>query len=252
LLYEKRILCLIDIRGFKRKILESISDEKENIKRTNEIMNLLKYLRKEFDVDHNYYMKTFNCSKDNAKKLKNTERTTQFSDLTVISYEISKESALYHIITKLIFLTAESFKKDLFIRGAITIGSLYHDEKYIFGPVMNKAYEMEKKKAKFPRVIIENNAIYDLLEKDDNEYYYIDYFNVDPNFFDDLEYDLVPYTLDIRRVIENNLKNEDKKINEKNGCMIKNFNNMLEIRKAEFKEHDEIYDFFDSERAIVR
>jgi len=49
LLYEKRILCLIDIRGFKRKILESISDEKENIKRTNEIMNLLKYLRKEFD-----------------------------------------------------------------------------------------------------------------------------------------------------------------------------------------------------------
>ncbi len=41
------------------------------------------------------------------------------------------------------------------MRGGISVGHLYHDPKYLFGPAFIKAYDLESKIAKTPRIINE-------------------------------------------------------------------------------------------------
>lgn len=42
-----------------------------------------------------------------------------------------------------------------FIRGAVTIGEVYHDDRSVFGPALVWAYELESKVAQNPRIIID-------------------------------------------------------------------------------------------------
>lgn len=42
-----------------------------------------------------------------------------------------------------------------FLRGAITIGQLYHDREVVFGPGLVRAYDLESKAAKFPRIVVD-------------------------------------------------------------------------------------------------
>lgn len=41
------------------------------------------------------------------------------------------------------------------LRGAVTIGLLHHDEDIVFGPALNRAYELESRHAIFPRIILD-------------------------------------------------------------------------------------------------
>lgn len=49
--------------------------------------------------------------------------------------------------------------KGILFRGAVVIGDLYNDKIIIFGPAMLEAYELESKKAIYPRIIIEEDTI---------------------------------------------------------------------------------------------
>jgi hypothetical protein len=40
-------------------------------------------------------------------------------------------------------------------RGAVTIGSICHDGQVVFGPALNRAYELESQIAKYPRIIFD-------------------------------------------------------------------------------------------------
>lgn len=50
------------------------------------------------------------------------------------------------------------------VRGAVTLGELYHTKKHIVGPAMVRAYELESEIAKVPRVIIDS-AVLDAARK---------------------------------------------------------------------------------------
>jgi hypothetical protein len=52
-----------------------------------------------------------------------------------------------------------ALEKGFLYRGAIVCGKVYHTERKIFGPALIKAYEMEKSKAIFPRVIIDEGVL---------------------------------------------------------------------------------------------
>lgn len=41
-------------------------------------------------------------------------------------------------------------------RGGLTIGDIYHNENVVFGPALNRAYELESELAKYPRIIIDD------------------------------------------------------------------------------------------------
>lgn len=44
-------------------------------------------------------------------------------------------------------------------RGGVTIGDLYHEDNLVFGPALNRAYEIESKEAKFPRLICDESVV---------------------------------------------------------------------------------------------
>ena len=94
---------------------------------------------------------------------------------------------------------AEFLRNGFLIRGSLTFDDIYYDPDHNiwFGPAMNRAYYLESKVAKYPRVIIDpqfadklveyNNENYkrcplnalngSILKKDEDDLYYIHYLN---------------------------------------------------------------------------
>ena len=43
----------------------------------------------------------------------------------------------------------------VWVRGGVTVGNILHDDDVVFGPALNRAYELESKVAKFPRIVLD-------------------------------------------------------------------------------------------------
>jgi len=147
--YHNRILAFIDVLGFK-----------EAVKRTNEIENQheIGFINNFFDeINNQQRMKE--CF---PKEIQLNDRiVNQFSDSIVISY--SKENFIHHIFQDAYFLCIKAMENEFLLRGAIVYGKLIHskNDNKLFGPACLEAYEMEREKAVFPRIIIDEK-IFDL------------------------------------------------------------------------------------------
>lgn len=112
-----------------------------------------------------------------------------FSDNCIIMISENSTSpvdelgALIHLVSALQL----KFLKDygILIRGGITKGEAYIDSKIVFGKGLIRAVEMEMKEAKYPRIIIDNVISdiidlenYNLVKKDSDGLYYLDFFSV--------------------------------------------------------------------------
>lgn len=187
--YHERILAFIDVLGFREaigKTVECINGKViEKLAETQIIDNL-------FD-EINYQISIKYLFPEERKII--DQITSQFSDSIVISY--SKENYIHHIFQDAYFLCVKAMESGFLLRGAIVLGKVIHSEKdkKLFGPAIIKAYEMENKKAKYPRIIIDENvfniakknylnctnpdAEYDglmkLVSKDYDNLYYINY-----------------------------------------------------------------------------
>jgi hypothetical protein len=66
----------------------------------------------------------------------------------------------------------EFLKNGFIARGAITHGDLFYDntKNIWFGPAMNRAYHLESKKARFPRVIVDPEYADALYAFNENKY----------------------------------------------------------------------------------
>ncbi|MBW2617970.1 MAG: hypothetical protein JRC92_03735 [Deltaproteobacteria bacterium] len=58
----------------------------------------------------------------------------------------------------------ELIDNGVLIRGGMTFGSVYAKENIVFGPAVIEAYELEKKIARYPRIIISEEIISKLME----------------------------------------------------------------------------------------
>src|SRR5271156_3287745 len=56
-------------------------------------------------------------------------------------------------------LCREFLQKGFPCRGAITSGSLFHHERYIVGPALVRAYQIEQSVAIYPRIILDDAAM---------------------------------------------------------------------------------------------
>jgi hypothetical protein len=148
-MYEERVLAYIDILGFK-KTVENTIDKKtgaEVVYKTERIDSLL-------DEEH-FHLNIRDCLLGEPKI--EGKVTSQFSDTVVISY--LKESNIYDILLNIYLLCTMALEKGFLYRGAIVCGKVHHTEHKIFGPALIKAYEMEKSKAIFPRVIVDEDIL---------------------------------------------------------------------------------------------
>lgn len=148
-IYESRILAFVDILGFKNMIQQSAFDYKEQ----QRILNAM-------NIIHGY--KELNDNGFGGKGLREYGiQITTFSDSAIISYPIDFEGGLFHVLVDLIHLQIDLSNLGIFIRGGISMGLAHHDEYNAFGPAMNEAYRLESEEAKFPRIILTNQTLYD-------------------------------------------------------------------------------------------
>jgi hypothetical protein len=112
-------------------------------------------------------------------------RFSQFSDSFVISAPVGDEvhHSLFYFSSSIQAILDEMLRSRLFLRGGIAIGGLVHKDGLPFGPAMNRAYELETKVARVPRIVLDP-AIPDLVTSrmqglwatDTDGLRYLDYF----------------------------------------------------------------------------
>jgi hypothetical protein len=212
LAYETRIILFLDFLGFK-----------EIVERTDTDASYLHNLLDAVDLLHE-------LGRDDAKVAKSL-RVTTFSDSIVLSYAVDEESAVFYLLTHVAFAIIDLAIKGFVVRGAVTFGKLIHTDKYLVGPAMVRAFELESKVAKYPRILVdpklvsvarkahawhhtgdhEAEHVRDFLTKDSDGETFIDYISwrgvVDVAGMDDENYPL--YLRDVGKIIAAGLTKTD-------------------------------------------
>ncbi|MEQ8042159.1 hypothetical protein ABQW67_04235 [Xanthomonas hortorum] len=173
--YEKRFILFLDFLGFKQIIKETTADPK----RISAVIDAIDIINE----------------MGGKSGLHKSKMLTQFSDSIVISYRCDEPSAAFDLVSEIGFALVRLIERGFLVRGAVAIGDLIHTEKYLLGPAMVEAYELESKHAIFPRVLVsqglldvardapashhdgeeEANYISSYMKKDADGRYYIDY-----------------------------------------------------------------------------
>jgi hypothetical protein len=211
--YENRICCFIDILGFKQHLDQTLNAKGEdNVEKINSIKSVLD-LAKSITQDLG---------------LSESKEVTYFSDSIVISYKHNEESQLFLTLLNLLYVSMELANKGFLIRGGVGIGKLIHTNEAIFGPALVNAYHLESKISKYPRIIIpkdiieqslkyrskhhsqkeEHEYIMDVVTKDKDGYFYIDYIQKSSSEFYDKEYDLFVFINNLKINFFSNYLNE--------------------------------------------
>jgi hypothetical protein len=149
---EKRIIAFLDILGFKNYI-KRLSKEPELANIIAETLLDLKKLENE-DI-------TLKLPYGKEVKFRYNFKASAFSDSIVLSAATDDfESMFFKMqssISKLIL-------KGIFVRGGITVGDVYHENRIVYGQGMINAYEIENKLAIYPRILLDKKA-YNLVSK---------------------------------------------------------------------------------------
>ena len=134
--YEKRIILFLDFLGFK-EIVEGTVGNATNL---GTLLGAIDCL--------------YAIGSDD-KDLYSSVSLTTFSDSVVLSYGVREQSAVFNLLLDIAYAIIELASRGFLVRGAVTVGELAHTKKYLVGPAMVRAYEMESKEAKVPRVLLD-------------------------------------------------------------------------------------------------
>lgn len=188
--YKSGIVSFFDILGF-RKIVKSKSAE--------EIYEILE---------------TFNRHSKPDEELASLFEMefTFFSDSIVRSISFFNEQEypidiFFNELIDLLHIQSSLIHKEILIRGAVSIEDIFHNDQVIFGPGLVKAYDLENKYAKYPRIVLNKsltdslfslfkknapkvniqddvNYILNLLRIGEDDIYFIDYLRIIVNEID--------------------------------------------------------------------
>ena len=133
--YERRIVCFFDILGWKDHI-DRAGDDPEELERLALFPSIM-------------------TSELVKEKSSSTHRLTAFSDCVVVSCLESQTDLMNYIqgLSK-IFLAAATY--GLFMRAGVTIDNIYHDDRIVFGPALNRAHYLEST-GDYPRIILDDS-----------------------------------------------------------------------------------------------
>jgi len=228
--YENRVVCFLDILGFKNIIEES---EKDSLK--------LQYTLEALEILNTY--KT--DSEQNYGATHESVQVTQFSDSIVVSFLLEERDQLILALIDLQVMIVELINYGFLLRGGISSGNLIHTSDVLIGTALHEAYQLESSIAIYPRIIISQQLINDYLDinnknddfgrnfeesdinnlllMSDDGYYMIDYFFSVKNIFDN-EYYYVFYLQKMYHIISNGCKSKNNKVNVKFKWMKEKYN----------------------------
>lgn len=136
--YQRRLILFIDFLGFK----ELVAGTEHNQAALHRLIAAMD------DIGRIGEGATFK-----------SQRVTQFSDSVVLSYRVTEESGVFWMLNTMALTVISLAERGFLLRGAVTIGELHHTGRHVVGPAMVRAYEMESKEARYPRVIIDPAVI---------------------------------------------------------------------------------------------
>ena len=147
--YKKSYIAYMDIMGFSKMVM----GESEYIKTCRDIYDI--FDDTVFDIQgkmpkgHSYYM-----------DLREIQMKVM-SDSIFLCVDSEIPKALYVLISACIIIQGSLLarEKPILIRGAIVEDDVYCDERIVFGPGFIKAYESERDVARYPRIIVSEEAI---------------------------------------------------------------------------------------------
>lgn len=259
--YENRIVLFLDILGFKAIIDKTVIKDKD---KTTDIENLYKNLT----LIKSLLIETLKKDKIKVRPMmdeaKNTVKNfslkvTQFSDSIIISFLNDNNETLLKLIRAIQELIINLANEGLICRGAISYGKLIHDDKLIFGPALNDAYETETRAAIYPRIIMDKSIIelgnigslkifdksrktkkdliLNYLKQDTDDKYYVDYFPTDIGSYKYMT-NIKIYLFNLRLIIINGLRSQKPDLKIKYGWMKNKYNKMLNELKSENKIYE--------------
>lgn len=97
------------------------------------------------------------------------DRLVAFIDVLGFSNMVSATASDEKRLQQLLLGVMEMVDNDILVRGGIARGQLIHDRTMVVGPAMVRAYQLESKEAKYPRIIIEKD-LKEQIEADIEDY----------------------------------------------------------------------------------
>lgn len=132
--YERRLIVFIDFLGFK-EVVAATEQDPAGLRRLLAAMDAIAEIGDSPAVE--------------------SQQLTQFSDSIVVSYRVTETSGVFWLLNAMALTVVDLASRGFLLRGAVTTGDLYHTDAHVVGPAMVRAYEMESREAKYPRVIID-------------------------------------------------------------------------------------------------
>jgi hypothetical protein len=217
--YEDRVVCFLDILGFRSHVADTIKPDGAEAKdKTDLLIKAFDGIRNILDIDR--------------PEKREGQEVTQFSDSVVISFRANEESGVFYALLNIMWVQLNLVFKGILCRGAVARGKLVHTPKVLFGPGLVDAYVLESKAAIYPRVILdqsiidigtmahasdqlpihEKESIMDLLEKDSDGMYYINYITGARSELNDPELDYPDYLYNLQQIVSLGFKLKDPSI----------------------------------------
>ena len=133
--YERRIVFFFDIWGWRAHVGEAGNDP-QCVAKLAAVLRLFSQTL----VSQVEHMKGANLS--------------SFSDNVVVSLPYYPDLVLPRL-EALASILCGAACMGFFFRGGVTIGDLFHDKDIVFGPALNRAYDLESQEAVYPRTILD-------------------------------------------------------------------------------------------------
>jgi hypothetical protein len=140
--YTNSIVSYIDILGFRRLISTALNPD--------DVAQKLQTLAKMSSPDSEIstaFGNTFTNFSDLVLRTVPIPSATQFKD--------GGDGLLFFEIMDLVYVQVELIGKGVLLRGAITIGDIFVQDKIVFGPALIRAYELETSVSSAPRIVID-------------------------------------------------------------------------------------------------
>lgn len=139
--YKNSVVAFIDILGF-RKMVDNSVDNAERFDNIFRALEVMKYRKK----------------RNRGTEHKEGMMVSIFSDSIVVSNRGGPIIAdLEELLEDVMFIQNDLLRYNIVCRGGISVGPLYHSKSKVFGPALNKAYDLERKRACYPRVVLEED-----------------------------------------------------------------------------------------------
>jgi hypothetical protein len=134
--YERRLVIFYDVLGWRNHI--KAADGK--IEEIGDLRRLILQSHRSLRVRHQFKM-----------------RISTFSDNIVVTQAVDEKTLL--LLTLLALQQIAGAMKGFLLRGGITVGDIVHDDECVFGPGLNRAYELENTIAQYPRFALDRDVI---------------------------------------------------------------------------------------------